>query len=301
MKLLVLSRRGSYYSTRRLREAGNALGHEIVVVDPLRCTLLVEKGGPRVYFGARDLGDADVVIPRVGTYGADYSIAVVRQFELMGKPVLNSAESISLTKDKLKCLQMLVARGFKVPPTILSRFPQNIARAIDHLGGPPVILKLLRGSQGTGVILGESPHAVEAVLDTMWNLGQDIMLQQFVAEAEGSDFRILVLDGRILAAMRRSAKKGDFRSNIHCGGTGVKATLSREAKSIALRAAAATGLDFAGVDLLESSKGLLALEVNSSPGFQGMEDATGLDIASKLIRYAVAMAGPNRRAARSGA
>lgn len=286
MRVLVLSRRGSYYSTRRLREAGRKLGHEVIVVDPLRCTLLVENNGPRVYFGAKDLADVDVVIPRVGTYGADYSIATVRQFELMRKPVLNRADAIALTKDKLRCMQLLVERGFPVPATILSRFPQNIQRAISHLGGPPVILKLLRGSQGTGVILGESAPAVEAMLDTMWNLGQDIMLQQFIAESRGCDLRILVLGGKIIAAMRRSAKKGDFRSNIHCGGTGVSEKLTKKAEALALKAAAVTGLDIAGVDLLESSKGLLVLEINSSPGFQGLEEATGIDIAERIIKYA---------------
>jgi ribosomal protein S6--L-glutamate ligase len=246
----------------------------------------VENAGPRVYFGAKDLHEVDVVIPRVGTYGADYSIAAVRQFELMRKPVLNRACAIALTKDKLRCLQMLVEQGFPAPSTILSRFPQNIERAIAYLGGPPVILKLLRGSQGAGVILGESAPAVEAMLDTMWNLGQDIMLQQFVAESRGCDLRILVLGGKVVAAMRRSAKKGDFRSNIHCGGTGVREKLTRNAEALALRAAAVAGLDLAAVDLLESSKGLLVLEVNSSPGFQGMEEATGLDIAGRIMRYA---------------
>ncbi|MCE9581051.1 MAG: RimK family alpha-L-glutamate ligase [Planctomycetes bacterium] len=289
MKLLVLSRKPGIYSTRRLREAARIEGHGCLVVDPLRCVLHLENGAARVRVAGEDVAGVDAVIPRVGSYAVEYSLAVVRQFELMGVPVLNSSAGIALAKQKWASLQTLAASGIPIPPTSMMRFPTHLAATIENLGGAPVILKLLRGMQGAGVMLAESPQAAESIMDTVWSLGEDILAQKFIAECRGRDVRVLVVGGEAVAAMRRTAKPGDFRSNIHRGGAGEYVELTPAICEVARRAAATVGLRVAGVDLLESREGLLVLEVNSSPGFQGLEEATDRDIAVEMIRSAVKM------------
>jgi len=297
MKLLILSRKPTIYSTRRLREAARIEGHSCLCVDPLRCVLYIENARPRVRIAGEDVSGIDAVIPRVGTYAVEYGLAIAQQFELMGIPVVNGAHAIGMAKNKLACLQLLVKNGIAVPPTATMRFPAHLVDVIGEMGGPPVVLKLLRGTQGAGVILAESNEAAESMMDTVWSLGEDILVQKFIAESRGRDIRVLVIGGEVVAAMRRIAKDGDFRSNIHRGGIGLRVELSPEVRDLALRAASIVGLDVAGVDILESKEGPLVLEVNSSPGFQGLEDATDRDIAVEIVRFAVAAAGRRRAAA----
>lgn len=291
MKFLILSRKTAIYSTRRLREAARIEGHGCLVVDPLRCVMHLEGGAAKVRVAGEDLTGIDAVIPRVGSYAVDYSLAVVRQFELMGVPVLNSSASIALAKHKWASLQALSAKGIPVPPTTLMRFPTHLADTIAELGGAPVILKLLRGMQGAGVILAESPEAAESIMDTVWSLGEDIVAQKFIEESRGRDVRVLVIGGEAVAAMRRTAKPGDFRSNIHRGGLGERVEITPAMRDLSVRAADVLGLRVCGVDLLESREGLLVLELNSSPGFQGLEEATERDIAVEMVKAAERLAG----------
>jgi ribosomal protein S6--L-glutamate ligase len=294
VKFLVLSRKPAIYSTRRLREAARIEGHACLVVDPLRCVLHLERGAAKVRVAGEDLTGIDAVIPRVGSYAVEYSLAVVKQFELMGVPVLNPAAGIALAKQKWASLQALAARGIPVPPTTLMRFPTHLADTIEELGGSPVILKLLRGMQGAGVLLAESAEAAESIMDTVWSLGEDILAQKFIAESRGRDVRVLVIGGEAVAAMKRTAKPGDFRSNIHRGGVGSRVEITRELRDLAVRAVEVVGLRVAGVDLLESKSGLVVLEVNSSPGFQGLEEATEKDIAVEMVKEAEKLAGKGK-------
>lgn len=293
MKILVLSRKRSLYSTKRLREEGNSLGHEVDVVDPLKIVLRLSHGQPSMLVGARTLQPPRAVLPRIGTAGTIYSIAVVRHFELMGVPVVNRASAIEQAKNKLACLQILARKGIPVPDTLMSRYPRDLDKLMKLVSGPPLILKLLRGTQGTGVIFAESKASVESMLETIWSLGEDIMIQRFIAESKGKDIRVLVIDGEVRASMRRIGAEGEFRSNIHRGGVGEPVKLSKEYEKVAVKAAVAAGLQLAGVDILESATGPMVIEVNASPGFEGLEEATGRNIAKMFIESAA-------RAARAG-
>jgi ribosomal protein S6--L-glutamate ligase len=284
---LILSRKRSLYSTRRLREEGEALGHDVDIADPLKCVLRLSHGQPSMLVGVRTLKAPDAVLPRIGTAGTTYSIAVVRHFELMGVPVVNRASAIEHAKNKLSCLQLLAMKGVPVPDTLISRYPRDLDKMMKHVGGPPLILKLLRGTQGTGVIFAESKASVESMLETIWSLGEDIMIQRFVAESKGRDIRVLVVNGEARAAMRRIGPEGEFRSNIHRGGIGQPVELTKAFKRIAVKAAAAAGLELAGVDVLESSAGPQVIEVNASPGFEGLEAATKQNIAKLFVEAAV--------------
>jgi ribosomal protein S6--L-glutamate ligase len=295
MRILLLSRKRTLYSTRRLREEGQRLGHEVEVLDPLKCVLLLKQDGPSLLASGRPVRGPGVVLPRIGTSGTEYSIAVVRHFELMGIPVVNGSDAVARAKNKLGCLQLLAAKGLPVPETLMSRYPRDLDRLMKLVGGPPVIMKLLRGTQGTGVIFAESRASVESMLETIWSLGEDILLQRFIAESKGKDVRALVIDGEACAAMRRVGREGEFRSNIHRGGVGEAVDLSPGVERLAVRAAKAVGLRIAGVDILESSRGPLVIEVNASPGFEGLEEATKSNIARLFIRSAVRAAREARR------
>jgi ribosomal protein S6--L-glutamate ligase len=289
VRILVLSRKPSSYSTRRLREAARVEGHQCLCVDPLRCVLRVESGASRVQVGGQDVR-ADVVLPRVGAFAADYAIAVAQQFELSGVPVVNRGAAIATAKNKFACLQALAAAGLPVPPTAMMRYSTHLESTLEAFGGPPAILKLLRGMQGAGVMLAESREAAESSMDTVWALGHDVLVQKFIRECRGRDLRVLTVGGEVVAAMRRVAREGDFRSNIHRGGAGIRTDVAPAVADLALRAARAVGLDIAGVDILEADSGSLVLEVNSSPGFQGLEDATDRDIGREMIRFAASLA-----------
>jgi len=297
VRLLILSRRATLYSTRRLLEAAASLGHEGVVVDPLECWLVCGRREPVVYYGAskRKVAGFDVVLPRIGSSITDYGLAVVNQFDMLGVPVVNMAYAIGRSRDKLRSLQFLSRHDIDIPRTVMARSPNQIARALEAVGGPPVILKLIQGTQGVGVMLAETLPALEAILDTLWGLGQNILIQEFVAESRGRDIRALVAGGRVVAAMRRTARVGEFRSNIHRGGLGKLITLTEDYQRVAVNACQVMGLHVAGVDLLESKEGPKVIEINSSPGFEGLEAATGTDIAREILEYAIAYAESRRR------
>jgi ribosomal protein S6--L-glutamate ligase len=291
VKLLVLSRKPAIYSTRRLREAARIEGHACLVVDPLRCELRLGGGeAPSASVAGEELAGVDVVLPRLGGFALEFCLAVVGHFELMGVPVTAPSSGVALAKNKWASLQRLVQAGLPVPRTAAMRFATALPGIVDAFGGPPVVVKLTRGMQGQGVVLAESLPGAESLLDAAWGLGQDAVAQEFVEESRGRDVRVLVIGGEAVAAMRRAAKEGDFRSNIHRGGAGERVELTRDLRQLAERAAAAVGLPVAGVDLLESRRGWLVLEVNSSPGFQGLEEATERDIAVEIVRFAVSLA-----------
>jgi ribosomal protein S6--L-glutamate ligase len=285
MKIIILSRQPSLYSTRRLVEAGQQLGHEMRVVDHLKCNIEIEKKNPKVYYDGAYLDDVDAIIPRVGASVTFYGTAVVRQFEMM--KVFSAVESQALvrSRDKLRSLQLLSRAGVGMPKTIFSNFSKNVEHVVESVGGAPVILKLLEGTQGLGVILAESLNAAGSVMEAFNGLEARIIVQQFIKEAGGADIRAFVVDGEVVGAMKRQGKEGEFRSNLHRGGSASIIELSEEEEHTALVSAKAMGLGVAGVDMLQSKNGPLVLEVNSSPGLEGIENATGTDIAAKIIRY----------------
>jgi len=268
------------------------MGHRTVVVDPLNCFIVCGRRDPSIYHknSHRRLGEVDVVLPRIGASITEHGLAVVRQFSIMGIPIVNNSVPIARARDKLRSLQLLSRHDIDIPRTVMARAPSQIARALDAVGGPPVILKLIQGSQGVGVMLAETQPQLEAILDTLWGLGQNILIQEFIAESRGRDIRALVVGGRVVGAMRRIARLGEFRSNIHRGGAGRIIELSEEYTQVAVRACEVMGLQVAGVDMLESKTGPKVIEINSSPGFEGLEQATRADIAREILEYSCAYA-----------
>ena len=294
--LAVLSRKQTLYSTRRLLEAAALLGFRTRVIDVLRCNLLLEAGNPRLFHKDRELSGLSVALPRIGASVTQVGLSVVRQLEAQGVPVLNGAFAIARSRDKLAALQQLAGAGVAIPRTVLARGGGEVRALCAQVGGLPVILKLLQGTQGVGVMIAHSEAEVESILGTLRDLGQEILLQEFVAESRGRDVRALVVGDRVVAAMRREARSGEFRSNLHRGGAGTALELPPAYAEAALRAARVLGLDVAGVDLLESDQGPLVMELNSSPGFEGLEKATGLDIAGAIIAEAARIAEGRRKA-----
>ncbi len=284
--MVILSRKESLYSTRRLMEALRAFGHEAMILDTLRCDLLVDRHGPRVFYEGKAVEGVSALIPRIGASITRYGLAVVRHFESMSVPVVNDSASIAKSRDKLRSLQLLARAGIDVPRTVMMRERDHLDLAVDQIGGLPVIVKLLQGTQGVGVMLAHSFDELESMLDTMWNLEQEILLQEFISESRGRDVRALVVGDRVVGAMRRTAKvQGEFRSNIHRGGRGESLELPADFATEAVRAARVLGLEVAGVDLLESSSGPRIVEVNSSPGIEGIERASGIDIAAAIVNH----------------
>ncbi|MEK7448493.1 MAG: RimK family alpha-L-glutamate ligase [Planctomycetota bacterium] len=301
MNILILSRKATYYSTKALKQAALAGQHSVLVVDPLKCTLAIRDKKPVVYAGLKELTGLDAVIPRIGTVGLEYALAVVQHFEDQKVPVLNSASAIMQAKNKFASLQILNSAGLPVPRTVLIRSIAQVKKAVTSVGnfpdirrdpsfGGPVVLKLLKGSQGIGVILAKTLETITAILNAVWALDYDVIIQEFIPEAGGQDIRVLVLGEQVIAAMRRRAKKNEFRSNIHCGGSAEKIVLPLLYQKLAVRAARALKLQFAGVDLIESARGPLIIEVNASPGFEEMERVTGINIAKKVINFSVKFA-----------
>lgn len=288
MLFAVLTRsRGNLYSIRRLREAASARGHRVVAVNPLHCYMGFERNKPLLVLpDGVPLRRLDAVFPRLGAAITEYGVAVVNQFDLMGVPVLNPAPALGRARDKLRSIQRLARFNIDIPRTVMARGPHQIAEALRYVGGPPVVLKLLQGTQGVGVILADSFQSVNATLDALWSLGQDILIQEFISESKGTDVRALVIDGKVVAAMRRRARFGEFRSNFHRGGTGEPLKLSAAYEEAAVRSAEVIGLQIAGVDMLESKTGPKVLEVNASPGFEGLEKATRMDVAAHFIACA---------------
>jgi ribosomal protein S6--L-glutamate ligase len=285
MKILILSRHPSLYSTQRLIEAGKKLGHEMQVIDHLKCNIEIEKKNPKVYYEGAYLENVDAIIPRIGASVTFYGTAVVRQFEMMHVFSVVESQALVRSRDKLRSLQLLSRAGVGMPKTIFTNFSKNVKHVVDSVGGAPVILKLLEGTQGLGVILAESQNAAGSVMEAFNGLSARIIVQEFIKEAGGADIRAFIVDGEVVGAMKRQGKEGEFRSNLHRGGSANIIELSEEEEKTALISAKAMGLGVAGVDMLQSKHGPLVLEVNSSPGLEGIEKATGTDIAEKIIRY----------------
>ncbi|MHC4943100.1 MAG: RimK family alpha-L-glutamate ligase [Planctomycetota bacterium] len=286
MKILILSRNNNYYSTARLIETGKARGHEVLVADPITISLAVEGRNPQAFLEGESLQDIDVVIPRIGMISAEFGVAVVKQFQMMGVTVINNSLSIMRARDKLRCIQILTRQNIKVPRTVMTRNPAEMKKAIQYVGGPPVVLKFLQGTQGIGVILAESFKSAESTLDAFWSMNQNLLIQEYIQESEGRDIRVIVTRDKVLAVMRRQAKAGEFRSNIHRGGWGEIVEPPRDLEEVALHAANIIGLDVGGVDIMESKRGPLVLEINASPGIEGIEKITGRDLAQEIILYA---------------
>jgi ribosomal protein S6--L-glutamate ligase len=285
MKIVILSRQPNLYSTQRLMEAGEQLGHEMQIIDHLKCNLEIEKKNPKVYYNGGYLDNVDAIIPRIGASVTFYGTAVVRQFEMMKVFSIVESQALVRSRDKLRSLQLLSRAGVGMPKTIFTNFSKNVEHVVDSVGGAPVILKLLEGTQGLGVILAESQNAAGSVMEAFNGLEARIIVQQFIKEAGGADIRAFIVDGEVVGAMKRQGKEGEFRSNLHRGGSASIIEMTEEEKNTALIAAKALGLSVAGVDMLQSKNGPLVLEVNSSPGLEGIEKATGTNIAEKIIRY----------------
>ncbi|MDH5598084.1 MAG: 30S ribosomal protein S6--L-glutamate ligase [Cyclobacteriaceae bacterium] len=285
MKIAILSRNSKLYSTRRLLEAIRERGHEGVVLDTLKCDIIIDEKGPKLLYKGEPLEKIDAIIPRIGASITFYGTAVVRQFEMM--KVFSAVSSLSITRsrDKLRSLQILSSTGVQMPKTAFTNYSKGEKTIMNHLGHPPFVIKLLEGTQGLGVVLAETKKAATSVVEAFEGLKARIILQEFIEEAKGADIRALVVDGEVVGAMKRQGKEGEFRSNLHRGGTSKLIKLKRAEKSAALTAAKAMGLNIAGVDMLQSKKGPLILEVNSSPGLEGIEKATGVDIAGKIVEY----------------
>lgn len=284
MRIGILSRKGSLYSTRRLAAAAEARGHEVRVVDYLRCYMNITARKPAVLLEGETL-EFDAVIPRIGASVTFYGTAVVRQFEMMGVFSANESQAIARSRDKLRALQLLSRVGVGLPVTGFARDTRDTRGLIEAVGGAPLIIKLLEGTQGKGIVLAETDQVAETVIDSFRQLRANILVQEFIREANGCDLRAFVVGNRVVGAMMRRAKDGEFRANLHRGGTAESIKLDPEERRMALRAAKALGLGVAGVDLLRSNHGPVVLEVNSSPGLEGIEKATGKDLAGEIIRY----------------
>ncbi len=285
MKILILSRNTKLYSTKRLVEACKTRGHEVMVVDHSKCDLVIEKGGPAIHYKGEKLTGIDAVIPRIGASITFFGTAVVRQFEMCNVFSAVESQAIVRSRDKLRSLQLLSRAGLGMPKTIFTNHSKDVKKVVDNIGGAPLVIKLLEGTQGLGVVLAETSKAAESVIEAFYSLKTRIIIQEFIAEAKGADIRAFVVDGEIVGAMKRQGKEGEFRSNLHRGGSAQLIKLSRAEKAAALNAAKTLGLAIAGVDMLQSSRGPLILEVNSSPGLEGIEKATSVDVAGKIIEY----------------
>lgn len=286
MKIAVLSRNPHLYSTRRLVEEIKATGHESLIVDHSVCDLIIEQTGPSIYYKGEKLEGIDAIIPRIGASVTFYGTAVVRQFELMGTFSAVESQAIVRSRDKLRSLQILSRAGLGMPKTAFTNFSKGGEKAlIERVGGAPLIIKLLEGTQGLGVVLAETKKAGQSVIEAFHGLKARIIVQEFIKEAKGADIRAFVVNGKVVGAMKRQGAEGEFRSNLHRGGKATIIKLSRAEKTAALNAAKALGLDIAGVDMLQSERGPLILEVNSSPGLEGIEKATGVNIAAEIIKF----------------
>lgn len=295
MLIGILSLGPKLYSTRRLVEAGRALGHRVRIINTLACDLFVERGKPEIRYRGERLKRPDVILPRIGASITQYGLTVVNQFDMMDVPVVNNSVPIARARDKLRSLQLLARFDLDVPRTLITRRGEDIDACVARIGGYPIIMKILQGTQGVGVMIAQSRTEVLSVLDAMWELGQDIMLQEFIRESKGKDVRALVVGDRVVGAMSRVAKRGEFRSNIHRGAKGKMLKLDAAYTEAAIKAARVMGLEIAGVDLLLGKHGPKVMEVNSSPGIEGLEAATGQDIATPIMQHVVAFAAARQR------
>lgn len=294
MNIAILSREPGLYSTKRLKEAGEKRGHSIEIIDHMKCVLVIEKKNPMVWYHGKRLDYFDAIIPRIGASVTFYGAAVVRQFEMM--KVITAVESQALirSRDKLRSLQVLSRSGVGMPKTIFMDYSRDTEGIIEAVGGAPVVIKLLEGTQGLGVVLAENKKAAQSVIEAFNGLHARIIIQEFIKESKGSDIRAFVVNGEVVGAMKRQAKQGEFRSNLHRGGQATVYKLNRQEKHAAVTAARKLGLGVAGVDMLPSNRGPLVVEVNSSPGLEGIEGATNVDVAGKIITFLEEMVNNNK-------
>jgi ribosomal protein S6--L-glutamate ligase len=300
MKIAILSRNPKLYSTRRLVQAAKERGHEPRVIDHIRCFMDIGTDNPSVHYKDEEFTakDFDAVIPRIGASVSFYGTAVVRQFEIMGTYCVNESVAISRSRDKLRSTQLLARKGIGIPVTAFANSPHDVGGLIREVGGAPLVIKLLEGTQGIGVVLAETKKAAESVIEAFMGLDSNILIQEFIKEAGGSDIRCLVVGGKVIAAMQRTAPAGEFRSNLHRGGSAELVKLTPAERRVAAKAASIMGLNVCGVDLLRSDRGPLVMEVNSSPGLEGIENATGKNVAGLIIQFIEKNAAPNKTATR---
>jgi ribosomal protein S6--L-glutamate ligase len=294
MNIAILSRDARLYSTRRLKEAGEARGHRVEIIDHMKCLLVIEKKNPMVWYNGRKLDYFDAVIPRIGASVTFYGAAVVRQFEMMKVFTAVESQALIRSRDKLRSLQILSRAGLGLPKTVFMDYFRDTEGVVDAVGGTPVVIKLLEGTQGLGVVLAENKKAAQSVIEAFHGIKTRIIVQEFIKEAKGVDIRAFVINGEVVGAMRRQAREGEFRSNLHRGGKAEVVKLNRHEKHAAVTAAKKMGLGVAGVDMLPSRRGPLIIEVNSSPGLEGIERATKVDIAGKVIAYLERNAGKKK-------
>jgi len=285
MKFVVLSANPNLYSTRRIVEAGSKKGHEMLVVDHTKCDLVIEKKKPAVFYKGAEIKNVDGVIPRVGASVTFYGTAVVRQFEMMKVFTATESQALVRSRDKLRSLQILARAGLDMPKTVFSNYSKDVSNIVERAGGAPLVIKLLEGTQGIGVVLADNKNSAESIIEAFNGLQARVIVQEFIKEAKGADLRVFIVDGVVVGAMKRQGKEGEFRSNLHRGGSANIIVLTDEEENAALKAAKVMGLGIAGVDMLQSARGPLILEVNSSPGLEGIEAATDKDIASQIIKY----------------
>lgn len=285
MNIAVLSTNRNLYSTKRFVEAIETSGHQAQIIDHSKCYVGIQQGNPTIHYRGQDLAHIDAIIPRIGNSLTFYGSAIVRQFEVMDVVSANPSQAITRSRDKLRCMQILSGAGLGLPITGFARSVSDVDDLISMVGGAPLVIKLLEGTQGIGVVLAETKKAASSVIEAFYGLGNNILIQEYIKEAKGTDIRAFVVDGKVVGAMKRTAKEGEFRSNLHRGGSAEIVKLTREEKASAISAAKAMGLTVAGVDMLPSVRGPLILEVNSSPGLEGIEAATGKDIAIEVVRY----------------
>jgi ribosomal protein S6--L-glutamate ligase len=293
MKIAMLARNAELYTHKRLKSAAEERGHTLDIINTLRCYMNIASRRPEVYYNGEKLVGYDAVIPRIGASITFYGMAVLRQFEMQGVYPLNESVAIGRSRDKLRSMQLLARDGIGLPVTTVAHDPTQTEEVLELAGGAPVVIKLLEGTQGIGVVLADTKRSAKSVVEAFRGAGVNILLQEFIKEAGGSDIRAIVVGGKVVASMKRTGAQGDFRSNLHRGGTAEVIKLSPEERSTAIRSAKAMGLNVCGVDMLRANHGPVVMEVNSSPGLEGVEKATGLDIAGKIIEYMEKHAKPN--------
>ena len=294
MKIVLLCRNPQLYSHRRLIEAARARGHEIDTINHLRCTIDIASHRPKVHYNGKVVSKPDAVIPRIGASVTFFGTAVVRQFEMMRVYCVNESVAISRSRDKLRSLQLLSRKGIGLPVTVFAHKTSNAEEIVKLAGGAPVVIKLLEGTQGIGVVLGETPKAAASIIEAFGGVNTNILVQEFVEEAHGEDIRCIVIGDRVVASMQRRGREGDFRSNLHRGGSAKAVRVTPQERATAIGAARAMGLNVCGVDMLRSNHGPVVMEVNSSPGLEGVETATGVDVAGKIIEFIEKNAKPGK-------
>ncbi|MGR3467821.1 MAG: 30S ribosomal protein S6--L-glutamate ligase [Shimia sp.] len=285
MKIAMMARNAGLYSHKRLKEAAEARGHEMHVIDTLRCYMNIASRRPEIYYNGESLKGFDAVIPRIGASITFYGLAVLRQFEMMGVYPLNESVAIGRSRDKLRSMQLLARDGVGLPVTTFAHDPKQTEEVLELAGGAPIVIKLLEGTQGLGVVLADTNRSAKSVVEAFRATNTNILLQEFIKEAGGTDIRAIVIGGKVVAAMKRTGAEGEFRSNLHRGGSAKLMKLSPEERATAVRAAKSMGLNACGVDMLRANHGAVVMEVNSSPGLEGVEGATGLDIAGMMIEF----------------